>query len=122
MIRYLLIEPNKLPKVKNTENMENKIKELFSNNCSEVLNEMVDYETFEKAEVIGYPLGTKNTCNRLIYRNYHDKAIGGVITGPFIIVGKAEDKYISLTNEQIHKCNLLYGKRSIKETLRACYS
>ena len=125
MIKFLCIRDNELPKIMVANDLQDaKIQVFASKDELVVLHKMQDTETNNAdAAVIGYSLANtqfNESENRLLYRNYDDKAVGGVIKGPFIIVGLRNNRFVSLNEKQIANCKKLYGTKSISELKTAC--
>ena len=124
MIKFLCIRANELPKIMVANDLQDAKIQVFASKDVAVLHKMQDTETNNvDAAVIGYSLDNtqfNESENRLLYRNYDDKAVGGVIKGPFIIVGLRNNKFVSLNEKQIANCKKLYGTKSISELKTAC--
>ncbi len=128
MIKFLCIRVNELPKIMEANDLQDaKIQVFTSKDELVVLHKMQDTETNnDDAALIGYSLDntqfdeSNESENRLLYRNYDDKAVGGVIKGPFIIVGLKNNRFVSLNEKQIANCKKLYGAKSISELKTAC--
>ncbi len=113
---YLLVEPNKLPIVKETTNISMSLNEIFGRDEYTVLHTMAVNSDKQNVSVIGYPLDVKNhDDNRLLYSSPNYRSIGGMIQGNFVLVGIDGDRYVSLSEHQISILKRLYGRRSIEE-------
>ena len=116
-MKYLFVEPNKIPIVKETVNVSMSLNEIFGRDRYTVLHTMAVHSDKQNVSVIGYPLDIKgHDDNRLLYGSPNYRSIGGVIQGNFVLVGIDGDRYVSLNEHQISILKRLYGRRSIEET------
>lgn len=127
-IKYLLIQPEKTPEIKESNSMKEEIYIICGKNAS-ILHTMPSEDG--TLAVIGAPISEESNgkpCNRLLYFGLKSRSVGGIIDGDFIIVGIKKDfdsarifselsgdLLVSLTDKQIRECKLLYGKRSITD-------
>lgn len=129
-MKYLLVEKNKLPKVRETEDIQKVINDMYGNDYM-ILNEDSNLlgiskckfpaliELIEDAQRwdclwigVSNCVGETEDIVRLLYDMNDRKRYTGVIIKPFIITGI---DYKGLNKEQIHYYKCFFGKRSIDD-------
>lgn len=102
-IKILVIEPNKQPY---TKEIRNSIGEIYG-----IVYFPFEVLEVEKGIVIISSLGAKDIKDKFFPANriYNDK----IIHSSFAVLGKKENKFISLTNEQIKKYTTMFNLENV---------